>query len=197
MKLSLALSKILTPLKLSVLFGFGCFSLHASAHGKDLNVHDNASVRLFSTYESNGNDFIEGIGVGLTFKGANSGLGFQLNTSFNNAEVRATDGYIEDYFAWQGSVKMGLFSKVSLYVEAGVDLTELIFHDFRHDDHDYYDEYDHGHYEDDIDVFVGVGAGLQLGKLKVEGFSRLREIDSRYWEAESEVFTGVQFSFNF
>ena len=188
---------LLTSLKSIALLSFTFFSLATSAHGNDSMSYDDASVRLFSTYESNGKDFIEGVGIGLTLKSSDSNLGFQLNTSLNNAEVRATDGYIEDYFAWQGSVKFGLFSKVSLYLEAGVDLTELIFHDFRYDDHDYYDDHNNEHYEDDIDVFVGVGAGIELGRLKLEGFTRLREIDSKYWEAESEVFTGIQFSINF
>ena len=170
-------------------------TFNSSVLAEHRKSHDDTQVRIFTSYESNGEDYIEGIGVGFTFKNSENKMGFQLNTSLNNAEVRATDGYIEDYFAWQGSAKFGLFSNVSIYVEAGIDLTELIFHDFRYDDHHGYD--DHYHYEDDIDVFVGLGAGIKLGHLKLEGFSRLREIDSRYWEAESEVFTGVQFSLNF
>lgn len=184
--------------KLLAVTALTLFSLSSAAHGNDSPLEKDTSVRLFSTYESNGRDFIEGVGIGLTFNGSNSNLGFQFNTSINNAEVRATDGYIEDYFAWQGSVKVGLFSKVSVYLEAGVDLTELLFHDLRYDDHnDYHDNGYHHHYEDDIDSFIGIGGGIQLGRLKFEGFSRLREIDSQYWEAESEVFTGVQFSVNF
>ena len=183
-------------LKLLALLGFGLLSFASSVHA-DHDIHSNnngnASVRLFSTYEASGTDYIEGVGIGFTTKNPDTKLGFEFSTSINNAEVRATDGYIEDYFAWQGSAKVGLFSNISIYAELGVDLTELFFHDLRYDVHDeYYDEY-----QDDIDAFVGVGAGLKAGPLQIEAFTRLREIDSRYWEAESEVFTGAQLSISF
>ncbi len=182
-----------SALRLLTLLGFGLLSFTSSAHGDHSNNIDDRSVRLFSTYEANGRDYIEGVGVGFTTINSDTKLGFELSTSFNNAEVRATDGYIEDYFAWQGSAKFGLFSNFSAYVELGLDLTELLFHDLRYDVHDeYYDDY-----HDDIDSFVGVGAGVKAGPLKFEAFSRLREIDSQYWEAESEVFTGAQLSIIF
>lgn len=173
-----------------------CFILPTHAHDKIYNGLEKSSARFFTSYESNGHDFIQGIGTGFTFKDSKSKLGFQLNTSLNYAEVTATDGYLEDFFAWQGSVKLGLFSDISVYVEAGVDLTELFFDDLRYDHDDYHDEY-YDDYHDNIDAFVGIGAGLKAGPLKIELFSRLREIDSRYWEAEAEVFNGVQFSINF
>ena len=184
-----------TPLKnssLSVLslLGFCLLSFISNAYADHLNESEDASVRLFTTYEANGSDYIQGIGIGFANINPDTKLGFEFSTSFNNAEVRATDGYIENYFAWQGAARFGLFSNLSIYAELGVDLTELLFHDLRYDYHDgYYDEF-----RDDIDAFVGVGAGLKVGPLKIEAFSRLREIDSRYWEAEAEVFTGIQAS---
>jgi len=182
-----------SALKLLTLLGFGLLSFTSSALGDHSNDYDIVSVRLFSTYEANGRDYIEGIGVGFITKNPDTKLGFEFSTSFNNAQVRATDGYIEDYFAWQGTAKFGLFSNISVYAELGVDLTELLFHDLRYDNHEeYYDDY-----HDDIDAFVGVGAGVKAGPLKLEAFSRLREIDSRYWEAESEVYTGAQLSLIF
>ena len=189
-------SKKTGALKFLALLGFGLFSFTSSVHA-DHDIHskdyDNASVRLFSTYEVSGEDYIQGVGIGFAIKNPDTKLGFEFSTSINNAEVTATDGYIENYFAWQGSAKFGLFSTISVYAELGVDLTELFFHDLRYDVHDeYYDEY-----HDDIDAFVGVGAGLKAGPLQIEAFTRLREIDSRYWEAESEVFTGAQLSISF
>jgi hypothetical protein len=182
-----------SALKLLTLLGFGLLSFTSSAYGDHSNDIGVASVRLFSTYEANGRDYVEGIGVGSTTKNPDTKLGFEFSTSFNNAEVRATDGYIEEYFAWQGSAKFGLFSNISVYAELGVDLTEFLFHDLRYDNHvEYY-----GDYHDDIDAFVGVGAGVKAGPLQFEAFTRLREIDSRYWEAESEVFTGAQLSISF
>jgi len=182
-----------SALQLLALLGFGLLSFTSSADSYQSNGHDDTSVRLFSTYEANGRDYIKGIGVGFTTKNPDTKLGFEFSTSFNNAKVRATDGYIEDYFAWQGTAKIGLFSNISVYAELGVDLTELLFHDLRYGYHDEYYDY----YHDNIDAFVGVGAGIKAGPLKFEAFSRLREIDSRYWEAESEVFTGAQLSINF
>jgi len=185
-----------------VLIGLGLSSLVTNAHDGISTDYDNLSTRLFSSYESNGNDFIEGIGIGTTFKENESNLGFQVNTSFNNAEVLTTDGFTEEYFAWQGSMKFGYFSRVSVYAEVGIDLTELLFHDLRDDDHDgydydYYDDHHHSHYSDNIDAFIGIGAGIQTGPIKFEAFTRLREIDSQYWEADSEAFSGIQISINF
>ena len=156
-------------------------------------AHDYSGPRFFFSHESSGEDTITSIGTGITIVNSESNLGFQLNTSIANAEVLSDDGYIEDYFAWEGSVKVGLFSNISIYGEAGIDLSELLFDDYRHDRHDYY----YTRYSDDIDAYLGFGAGVQLGPLKVEAYSRVREIDSLYWEAQSENFSGVQFSLNF
>lgn len=181
-----------TPTKISSLsvlslLGFCLLTFIPSAHANHTNESE---VRLFTTYEANGSDYIQGIGIAFADINPDTKLGFEFSTSFNNAEVRATDGYIENYFAWQGAARFGFFSNLSIYAELGVDLTEFLFNDLRYDYHDgYYDEY-----HDDIDAFVGVGAGLKAGPLKIEAFSRLREIDSLYWEAESEVFTGIQAS---
>lgn len=164
------------------------------------HAQDSNGGQIFFSHESNGQDYISGFGVGLLFVNAETNVGFQLNTSLSNAEITSTDGYIEDFVAWEGGVKFGLFSDISIYAEVGIDLAELFFHDLRYDRHDYYyDDYSHGYYEyhDNIDAYFGVGFGVQLGPLKLEGISRLREIDSLYWESESELFTGFQVSLNF
>ncbi|MCP3674982.1 MAG: hypothetical protein GY829_11010 [Gammaproteobacteria bacterium] len=152
------------------------------------------SFRIFSSYESNGQDYIQGIGIGIINKNKITNFELQLNTSFNNAEIMATDGYQEDFFAWQGSVKFGYFSNAFVYGEAGLDLTEVLFHELRYDDNE---DYYHDDKDDGIDAFFGLGVGLQAGPITVEAFTRVRKIDSRNWEAESEVFTGFQLSLNF
>ena len=169
------------------------FALFFAASSPALLAHGTDEVQVFYSYESNGDDYISGVGIGYTFADPHSKLGYQLTTSLNNAEVVATDGFIEDYIAWEGGIKLGLFSNLSLYVEAGIDLSEILFHDLRYDEHDYY----FSEYHDDFDAYIGVGAGIQAGPLRVTAFSRKREIDSKYWEAESEVFSGVQFSISF
>lgn len=151
-----------------------------------------ADVFIFHSYESNGADSISSLGVGVTVKSNNSHLGLQLNTSIANAELMATDGYIEEYNAWEASVKLGYFSTLSLYIEGGIDLSEALSYDLRYNDY----EREYG-YADNVDSYVGVGAGLRLGILQLDYFVRLRAIDSEYWQAESEVFSGLQISLNF
>lgn len=156
-------------------------------------AHESNKAQVFYSYESNGDDYIAGVGIGYSFVNSETNIGYQLTTSLSNAEVIATDGLVEDYFAWEGGIKFGLFSNISIYAEAGIDLTELLFHDLRYDHHDfYYDEY-----HDNVDMYLGVGAGIQAGPIRITAFSRTREVDSKYWEAESEVFSGIQFSLNF
>jgi len=171
---------------------FGTFILS----GKDAAADEQLNGRIFYSYESNGGDYISAIGIGTTQKDNHTNLGFQLNTSLGYAEVIAEDGYLEEYTSWEASVRLGYFSNLSVFVEFGVDLAEALFEDYRYDndDHCHYEEYC---YEDDVDAYVGVGAGIKAGSLQVDGFVRAREIDSRYWEAESEVFSGVQISVNF
>jgi len=156
------------------------------AHEKDL------SHRVFVSYESNGADYLSSIGVGTTFKDSESNVGVQINSSLGRAEVMATDGFIEEFTVWDVSARFGYFSNVSFFIEGGIDLTEALFHDIRYDD--YHDEHDD---VSDVDAFIGVGAGISLGALQFEGFFRVREIDSEFWEAESETFSGIQVSVNF
>ena len=153
-------------------------------------------ARVFYSYESNGADYISAIGIGVTHKYRGSNLGFQLNTSLGYAEVLAQDGFLEEYTSWEASVRFGYFSKISFFAEFGIDLGEAIFDDYRYDrdDYCYYDEYC---YQDDIDGYLGFGAGIKAGHVSIEGIIRAREIDSHYWEAESEIFSGLQVSLNF
>ena len=153
---------------------------------------DDLSVRAFYSYESDGADYFSSVGVGATFKNSETNFGIQFNTSLGYAEVMAKDGYIEDFVSWEGGFKVGYFSNFSIYVEGGIDLSELFFHDLR------YDDYEHHHgYEDDLDAYVGMGVGFRTGPIQIDAFIRFREIDSKYWEAESDSFSGIQLSINF
>ncbi len=159
-----------------------------------LQATEKVALNLFYSHESNGADYFSSVGVGTTFKQRDTNIGFQLSTSIGNAEVLATDGYVEEFVSWEGSVKLGYFSNLSFYIESGIDLSELFFKDLREDD--YYDDYD-SDYHDDLDSFVGVGAGIKTGNLQIDAFYRIREIDSEYWEAESEVFSGIRATISF
>ena len=182
--------------KITLIFTFVALSNIATSH--DVLAHDETSVRIFYSYESNGADYISAIGVGTNFFQNTSHFGAQLNTSLGYAEVLATDGYLKEYVAWEASVKMGYFSTISFYIEGGVDLSELLFHDLRYDHEEEHYCYDDEYcYEDYLDAFFGIGAGLQAGTFGIEAFVRARQIDSKYWEANSEIFSGIQISVNF
>ncbi|PHS18170.1 MAG: hypothetical protein COA86_08485 [Kangiella sp.] len=168
------------------------------------HYENDLSALLFTSYESNGADFISSIGLATNLI-QNDNLGVQFNTSIATAEVLASDGYLEEYSAWQIGVKAGYFGRVSVFLEAGFDLTEAIFNDVRGDDHSVvytsdgvtiYEEYD-AHPRNDVDIYLGAGAGINLGKLSLEGIVRWRAIDGDYWQADSEIFSGIQVSLNF
>ncbi|MCP4188629.1 MAG: hypothetical protein GY763_13585 [Gammaproteobacteria bacterium] len=186
-------SEKISTLRFLALLVLGMLAFTSSAQSDYSNPIEDTSIRLFSTYESNGRDYIEGIGVGFASLDPRTKLGLEFSTSINNAKIMATDGYIEEFLAWQGTARYGLFSIFSVYAEIGLDLTELLFHDLRYGDHDEHQE----EYHNDIDAFVGVGAGVRAGQFVFEAFTRLRAIDSLHWEAESEVFNGAQLSISF
>jgi hypothetical protein len=165
---------------------------------------NDASASLFTSYESNGADFISTVGLAANLI-QNDDLGVQFNTSIASAEVLASDGYLEEYSAWQVGVKAGYFGRVSLFVEAGFDLTEAIFNDARDDEQSViytengvtvYEE-SNVHSRNDVDIYLGVGAGINLENLSLDGIVRWRAIDGDYWQADSEFFSGVQVSVNF
>ncbi len=178
----------------------------ASAHDfrSSYEYANDFSKSFYTSYESNGADFISTIGLATNLI-QNDEFGVQLNTSIVTAEILATDGYLEEFSGWQVGVKAGYFGRVSMFVEAGFDLTEAIFNDIRDDEHSvvytsdgvtYYEEYDE-HSRNDVDIYLGAGAGLNLGKLSLEGIVRWRAIDGDYWQADSEFFSGVQLSLSF
>lgn len=164
---------------------------------------------LFYKTESYGKNKISSVGTSILITGNESSLGLALNTSVGAAEVYDDYGYLQEYLAWEGGIKVGYFSKVFFYAEAGVDLGELIFDDRDEDEHFYFED-EHHHYNDDyydyvssynddnhVDAYVGVGAGINLGRLQIEAFSRVRNIDGIDWDAPQHTYSGVQFSLKF
>lgn len=175
--------------KYTAIFGFFVLFLILS---NPVKSDEGLSNHIFYSYESNGSDYLYFVGVGTTLKVNHSDLGMQLNTAIGNAEVLASDGYLEEYTAWEVSAKFGYFSDISIFVEGGFDLTESLFHDLRYSDY----EQENG-YTDDVDAFIGLGAGIKSGAIEISGFVRFREIDSEYWEAASESFSGLQIALHF
>jgi len=165
----------------------------ARALANDRSLGDAIESRVFASFEANGEDSISTFGLGMTFKQPSTNLGVQFNAALMGAELLTQDGYIEDYGTLEASAKFGYFSMLSVYVEGGFDVLEALVQDYRDDDFSHFpDEEVNG-----LDSFIGVGVGFSAGVLSLESFVRIRAIDADNWEAESEVFSGLQLSLNF
>ena len=169
------------------LLAISLFAMSGFAH-----ADPDANASIFVKREYHDKDFISGIGAEIRITDPHSHFGASLNTSIGPARVTDYDGYEQEYMAWEGGIKLGYFSKLFVYVEAGVDLGELTFDD-RDEDHHHHDYYDDNH----VDGYIGAGLGVNLGRLKFEGFSRYRQIDGENWDAPKQTYTGVQLSINF
>jgi hypothetical protein len=149
--------------------------------------------RVFVQYEFNDTDTIRTVGVGNFIPFSNSDFGAQAMTSFSYAEVMTKDNYLEDYLAWEAGFRMGYYGVVIAYIEAGIDLTELLL---KTDKNDCCGSFNDNN-QDQVDGYVGVGAGLQIQALTIDAFARLRQIDTRYWQSAQQSYYGIQLSVSF
>lgn len=122
-----------------------------------------------------------------------SDFGYQLGTGLSSAEITDFDGWVDHYTAWEGNVRIGLFSEISLYLEAGIDIGELLVVDDRHDH--YHHHYDDHHNE--VDNYLGAGFGISQRHVDIRVFSRYRFIDGIELHDNQDVFTGVEVSLHF
>lgn len=167
---------------------------------------------IFITHEQNNNSSINSVGAGMNFRDHNTHLGGAFTMALGHANIMTKTGINEKYLAWELGGKIGYFSDISLYLEAGLDLGELIgrghldednHHDHTHitidDDHIHTDEYHHDHryIKDSLDAYVGIGGGFDLKHLQIRGQVRYRQIDSKDWEALDTVYSGITLSFAF
>jgi hypothetical protein len=163
--------------------------------------YDSGEISFFYTYETNELSEISGIGLTLDESYSAQKIKGQLTTSFNYATVMTKDGYEEDYLAWEVGYNFGYFSDTFIYAQIGVDLTEIIFNDFRSDTRQDcsrdFNSITCKEDEEELDAYIGLAGGIQLEHLKLEAFSRLRKIDSEYWDAGTNWFSGVKFSVSF
>ena len=177
------------------------------------SVADNNTPSVFMTHELNGDSTITSVGVAITFKDPQSNFGANVSMSLGNAEIVTSKLHIEDYLAWELGAKVGYFSDVSIYLEAGIDLGELIGRDHLDDEHhdnhsyssfdsDYFHDDDHYHDDyrtstDSLDAYIGIGGGIDFGHAQLNGHVRLRQIDSEDWKALDNVYSGVTLSVSF
>ena len=147
---------------------------------------------MFVKHEFNSTDSITGVGISQNYASLSNMLVGQVNSSINYAEVLTEGQVLEDFLAWEVGGKIGYFSDFFIYIEAGIDLTELAFSDERDDCCE-----DFSNDNNNIDGYAGLGAGVDLGEFRIEVFSRVRQIDTRNWTSESHVFYGAQMSLLF
>jgi hypothetical protein len=169
------------------------------------------SVSIFISSEHQGEDRVTGFGVSALLKNSESNLGVSILSSIAPSEVIDTRGYNQHYLAWEVGAKFGYFSDVFFYAELGVDFGELALQDRDEDNrHGYYDDDGDITFSDfvdlrnrvndnsnDIDGYVGIGAGYDFGRFQIEVFTRYRQIDGEYWKADNQAFTGIRGSISF
>ncbi len=179
-------------LLLSTCFAF--FSLNSLAYNNDRNVS------VFAKYEMNNADSITSAGFAVPFFKRHSDFGAYFTSALGVAEINDKKGVENDFLTWDTGVKFGYFSDVSIYGEVGFDLFEVMFKDRReYDEFDEgYQEYEHVHDTDnEIDGYIGLGVGVDLKPIKIEFFSRIRQIDSDSWESKEHLYSGFQFAIAF
>ena len=170
------------------------------------NAHafESPKFGFFIKNEVNDDDHISGIGAEMWFTGRNSNFGAAILTSIGHAAVTDREKKQHDYLAWEAGLKLGYFSDIFAYAEVGFDIGELVLQD-RNEDDDYRtyhgDDNDfvatnRRRYDDanNIDGYVGVGAGIKFEHIQIEAFTRLRQIDGEYWKADNQAFTGAKLS---
>lgn len=170
-----------------------------------VNAFESSKFGLFVKNEINGDDHISGIGAEMWFTGKNSNFGAAILTSIGHAAVTDREKEQHDYLAWEAGLKLGYFSDIFAYAEVGFDIGELVLQDRNGDDEyrTYHGDEDNDfvatnrrRYDDanNIDGYVGVGAGIKFEHIQIEAFTRLRQIDGEYWKADNQAFTGAKLS---
>lgn len=167
---------------------------------------NNFPPAIFAKNESHNTDSISSIGIEIPFGDPHSHFGAYMTSAIGYADITDKTGNSNDYLTWDTGFKFGYFSDISIYGEVGLDLFELIWDDLNDKDEDertyYYDneEYDYFDTErqdDDIDGYIGVGIGFNLKPIKIDVFTRLRQIDGNNWESKEHLYSGLQLSIVF
>jgi hypothetical protein len=151
------------------------------------------TYKVFVQHELNESDTITSIGMSRPFMQTYSKVQGELLTSIGYAEVQDKDQLVQHFVISDLGVRLGYYDKFYVYIEGGIDLLEILFQDFRDDD----DFYADNNSDNTPDGYAALGAGLDAGTFKVEGFVKARNIDSEYWDSEHHIFYGVQFSLSF
>ena len=149
-------------------------------------------LNFFLKHEFNATDSISGFGATASIGYPNSLLKGELITSFNYAEIQDEEGVMHDFFTLDTGVRLGVYGKFFVYIEAGFDAFEIILDDSRDNDN-FYDTQENNA----LDGYAGLGAGIIAKNLRIEGFVKARQIDGDYWDSDKQIFYGLQLSLTF
>ncbi|WP_024609925.1 hypothetical protein [Pseudoalteromonas sp. TB64] len=150
------------------------------------------NTAVFVKSEFNGDSSITSVGVEMMAKQNHSNFGVIFTSAVGAAKVDNKQGEQEEFITWDNGMKLGYFNDFFIYAELGLDLFELAFKNDRGDN-----TYQIEKSNNDIDGYAGIGMGYHLKPFKIEAFTRVRQIDGYYWEAEEHIYSGVQLSLTF
>jgi hypothetical protein len=152
----------------------------------------NQPFNVFVKREFNGTDSISGFGATAAFGPAHSLVKGEFISSLNYAEVLDDTGIMREFLSLDTGVRLGVYDKFFVYIEAGFDAFEIIVDDSKDDDH-FYDSLENNR----VDGYAGLGAGINTNNMRVEGFVKARQIDGDTWDSDKQIFYGVQLSLYF
>jgi len=167
---------------------------------------NNYSPAIFVKNESHNENSISSIGLEIPFGDPNSNFGAYMTSAIGYGDITDKTGDNNNYLTWDTGLKFGYFSDISIYGEVGLDLFELIWDDLNDKDEDEttyyyeneeYDYFDTERHDNNLDGYIGFGIGLDLKPLKIDIFTRLRQIDGHNWEAKEHLYSGLQLSISF
>jgi hypothetical protein len=130
---------------------------------------------VFVKRECNATDSISGFGATASIGYPNSLLKGELISSFNYAEFLDETGVMHEFLSLDTGVRLGVYGKAFVYIEAGFDAFELFLDETRDDDN-FYDSRENNR----IDGYAGLGAGINVKNVRIEGFVKARQIDGDY-----------------
>ncbi|MBB1329349.1 hypothetical protein H5087_08280 [Pseudoalteromonas sp. SR43-7] len=167
-------------------------SFSQNANARFLLGNDMPNTGMFIKSEFNGDSSITSAGLEMMVKQNYSNFGVVFTSAIGAAVIDNKQGEQEEFITWDNGMKLGYFNDFFIYAELGLDLFELAFKNDRGDN-----TYQIEKSNNDIDGYAGIGAGYHFKPFKIEIFTRARQIDGDYWEAQEHIYSGVQLSFTF
>jgi len=152
----------------------------------------NQSFNVFVKREFNATDFMVGFGATASMASTNSLLKGEFISSFNYVEVFDKEGTVHNFASLDTGVRLGLYGQFFIYIEAGFDAFEMILKDTRDEDN-FYDLQQNNQ----VDGYAGLGVGIDVSNIRIEGFVKARQIDGDTWDNNKKIFYGLQLSLFF